>query len=288
MPNVGRPSKGCKNCRDRKVKVRKTQLYLRTTNISIQCDQKRPSCSQCIRAGKECFGYRDPLSMMFKNESDVVAKKAEKRYEILAKQKSPSLSAKKEPISPETIISETWEFDHDWLSQSSSTQVVPHTRYPTPESMTREMVPSIEDQALGFFIGNYIAQPSLVPRGQFEWVTELLAQPVTEDILRHSVKAATLAGFANATKNHLIMKQAQEAYGSALRLTNNALSVKSTAVKDSTLISVIMLGTSAPRLQTRNTLTPFTIFQACTRTLSSRTDDPYQHGQSTLMVHVPC
>lgn len=182
--------------------------------------------------------------MMFKNESDVVAKKAEKRYEVLAKQKPSSSSTKKEPITPENIISESWEFSYVWSPQSSSTQVVPYSRYPTPESMTREIVPSIEDQALGFFIGNYIAQPTLVPRGQFEWVTELLAQPVTEDILRHSVNAATLAGFANATKNPIIMQQAQTAYLSALRLTNNALGVKEEAIKDSTLISVIMLGTS--------------------------------------------
>jgi hypothetical protein len=182
--------------------------------------------------------------MMFKNESDVVAKKAEKRYQVLAKQKALSSPTKREPNSPEFTISGTWEFDHEWLRQNTSTHVVPYTRYPTPESMTRDIVPSIEDQALGFFIGNYVAQPTFVPRGQFEWVTELLAQPVTEEILRHSVNAASLAGFANATKSPMIMRQAQEAYVSALRLTNNALSVKESAIKDSTLISVIMLGSS--------------------------------------------
>jgi hypothetical protein len=180
--------------------------------------------------------------MMFKNESDVVAKKAEKRYEVLARQKALPSPTKKEPITPEPIISETWELNYDWLRQQNSIHVVPNTRYPTPESMTREIVPSIEDQALGFFIGNYVAQPTFVPRGQFEWVTELLAQPATEEILRHSVNAACLAGFANATKNPIIMQQAQAAYVSALHLTNDALRVKESAVKDSTLISVIMLG----------------------------------------------
>jgi hypothetical protein len=181
--------------------------------------------------------------MMFKNESDVVAKKAEKRYEALAKQKSPLSPTKKEPITPDSDSAETWNFTRDWpRSNASNAQIVPHTRYPTPESMTREIVPSIEDQALGFFIGNYVAQPSFVPRGQFEWVTELLGQSAPEEILRYSVNAASLAGFANATKNPVIMQQAQAAYGSALRLTNNALRVKETAVKDSTLISVILLG----------------------------------------------
>jgi hypothetical protein len=178
--------------------------------------------------------------MMFKNESEVVAKKAEKRYEALAKQKSPSSPTKKEPDSNPL---ETWEFTHEFPRPTTGdTQVVSYTRYPTPESMTREIVPSIEDQALGFFIGNYVARPSFVPRGQFEWVTELLGQTAPEEILKYSVNATSLAGFANATKSPVIMQQAQAAYGSALRLTNNALRVKETAVKDSTLISVILLG----------------------------------------------
>jgi hypothetical protein len=181
--------------------------------------------------------------MMFKNESDVVAKKAEKRYKVLAKQKASSNPMKQEPVTPESMASESWELSSNWTSSdASSTYIVPYTRYPTPESIAWEVVPSIEDQALGFFIGNYVAQPAFVPRGHFEWVTELLAQPVKEDILVHSVKAASLAGFANTTKNQAIMQQAQAAYGTALRMTNAALSVKQTAIKDSTLIAVILLG----------------------------------------------
>ncbi|OAL49281.1 hypothetical protein IQ07DRAFT_512484 [Pyrenochaeta sp. DS3sAY3a] len=227
MPNVGRPSKGCKNCRDRKVK----------------CDQKRPSCSQCIRAGKECHGYRDMLSMMFKNESDVVAKKAEKRYEALAKQKAPVIVPKREPqlVNPDTSALTT-PVSKLKSNGSFNDHRASWSRYPTPESMTREIVPSIEEQAQGFFISNYVAHPSMVPRGQFEWVPELLARPHTEEILRASVNAASLAGLANTTKSPAIMQKAQTAYVNALRLTNSALRVKETAVQDSTLISVIMLG----------------------------------------------
>ncbi|KAH7402137.1 hypothetical protein DE146DRAFT_456302 [Phaeosphaeria sp. MPI-PUGE-AT-0046c] len=227
MPNVGRPSKGCQSCRSRKVK----------------CDQKRPSCSQCIRASRECFGYRDALSMMFKNESDVVAKKAEKRYQVLARRKGGSPATRGMPITPDPTSPEVWDLDGDWLSNAKTTHLVPFTQCSTPESMVREVMPSVEDQALGFFIGNYVSRPKFVPRGQFEWVTELIANPLTEDILRHSINAASLASFAVATKSPIIMQQAQAAYGSALHLTNAALRINETAVKDSTLMSVIMLGT---------------------------------------------
>ncbi|KAH8726274.1 hypothetical protein GQ44DRAFT_614082 [Phaeosphaeriaceae sp. PMI808] len=226
MPNVGKPSKGCQDCRSRKVK----------------CDQKRPSCSQCIRAGKVCHGYRDALSMMFRNENEVVAKKAEKRYEVLAKQKITPPLKKKELATPESESSEDWEFGCDPLPASMNMQVVSRTRYPTPESMCREIVPSIEAQAIGFFLGNYVARPKIMPRGQFEWVTKILKQPNTEAIVQYSINATSLAGFANATKNPVIMQQARAAYVTALRMTNNALLVQETAIKDSTLMSVIMLG----------------------------------------------
>jgi hypothetical protein len=180
--------------------------------------------------------------MMFKNESDVVAKKAERRYEILAKRKEPSSSSQKSPPTPGSASPEPWNLRREHLPSNSRTQLVPHSRYPTPESMIREVVPSIEDQALGYFIGNYVGKPTIVPRGQFEWVMELLEQPAVDEILLQSVKAASLATLANATKSPTIMQQAQIAYGSTLRITNDALRVKETATKDSTLISVIMLG----------------------------------------------
>ncbi|KAJ4380073.1 hypothetical protein N0V86_004381 [Didymella sp. IMI 355093] len=95
---------------------------------------------------------------------------------------------------------------------------------------------------MGFFISNHVSQPALVPRGQYEWLLEALSQPGCDQILRSSANAVSLAGLANSTKNPTIMAKARAAYGSALRMTNSALSVKERAVKDSTLMSVIMLG----------------------------------------------
>lgn len=208
-----------------------------------QCDQKRPSCSQCIRSGKECHGYRDVLSMMFRDETAVVAKKAKKRYEALARQTPLSSSDPQERQLSRTSSSQ--ESTVIWTDVEAHLLVPPVSSilgYPTPESMTREITPSIEDQAMGFFISNHVSQPGLVPRGQYEWLLEAMSQPGCEEILRNSANAACLAGLANSTKNSVIMAKAQAAYGSALRMTNKALQFRETAVKDSTLMSVIMLG----------------------------------------------
>ncbi|KAJ8100849.1 hypothetical protein POJ06DRAFT_280873 [Lipomyces tetrasporus] len=59
MVFCGRPSKGSSNCRARRIK----------------CDQVEPSCSQCLRANKTCPGYRDQLVLLFREQSEEVARK---------------------------------------------------------------------------------------------------------------------------------------------------------------------------------------------------------------------
>ncbi|PTU22895.1 hypothetical protein P175DRAFT_0149369 [Aspergillus ochraceoroseus IBT 24754] len=60
MVFCGKPSKGCGECRSRK----------------IRCDQGRPTCSQCAKGNRFCPGYRDELSLMFRDESQQVVRKA--------------------------------------------------------------------------------------------------------------------------------------------------------------------------------------------------------------------
>lgn len=208
-----------------------------------KCDQKRPSCSQCLRVHKECHGYRDPLTLMFKNESDVVARKAKNRYQELSKQNAQKPTNRKgsrtsDPESSGSSSSAASPFS----VQASEQQVVLKRRDPPSASMTWEMNPSIEDQAIGFFLASYVISPTFVPRGQFDFLPELLSRPDTEEILQRSATAAGLAALANATKSPHISKKAQKEYISALALTNKALGSTQTAIKDSTLVSVIMLG----------------------------------------------
>ncbi|KAH7313282.1 hypothetical protein B0I35DRAFT_479982 [Stachybotrys elegans] len=62
MVYCGKPSKGCSNCRERK----------------IRCDQKEPGCGQCDKRQQKCPGYRNLVDLMFRDESNHVIKKATK------------------------------------------------------------------------------------------------------------------------------------------------------------------------------------------------------------------
>lgn len=50
-----------------------SQVHLLT--YSTQCDRRQPECTQCVRLSKTCPGYRDQLSLMFRDETVKVEKR---------------------------------------------------------------------------------------------------------------------------------------------------------------------------------------------------------------------
>ncbi|KAL4785874.1 hypothetical protein BJX76DRAFT_322938 [Aspergillus varians] len=82
MVFCGKPSKGCGECRSRK----------------IRCDQGRPTCSQCAKGNRACPGYRDELSLMFRDESQQVVRKAKTGSSGRRPKKKPADPKKLHPV----------------------------------------------------------------------------------------------------------------------------------------------------------------------------------------------
>ncbi|KAG9196539.1 hypothetical protein G6011_01660 [Alternaria panax] len=151
--------------------------------------------------------------------------KAERRYEELAKSKEPTTSSRRGA--------------HNKIR---SMQRMYPVRIPPSAEMVVQPTPNIEAQAQGYFLANYAGTADFPQGGQFEWIPFLLSQPNVEDALRESFRALSLAVFSNAVKSPAVMQKARIAYVSALEETNRALTSHETAIKDSTVISVILLG----------------------------------------------
>lgn len=132
MVYCGKPSKGCSNCRERKIRVglnalasRSLELFelldpssfeLRASSFELlellascayapQCDQKEPGCGQCSKRAIECPGYRNIVDLMFRDESNHVIKKATAAKPRLKKLKhgvraAPKLDAPPNPSLP--------------------------------------------------------------------------------------------------------------------------------------------------------------------------------------------
>ncbi|EWC47275.1 hypothetical protein DRE_03394 [Drechslerella stenobrocha 248] len=55
MVGVAGRSKGCKTCRERKIK----------------CDEGRPGCTRCLKIGRECPGYARPLHFVYSTQQKI-------------------------------------------------------------------------------------------------------------------------------------------------------------------------------------------------------------------------
>lgn len=165
---------------------------------------------------------------MFKNESDFVARRAELRYKELAKAKESDATSSDGSSTEE--------------HQTKTRSVVQVARNLSNQSLASTLIPSSEDQAIGFFLTYYVMKPKLVPRGELDFLPDLLSLPGNDRILQTSVMAAGLACLGNSKQSPKILAKARENYISALSMTNQALRSPRTIRKDSTLLAVIVLG----------------------------------------------
>lgn len=57
------------------------------TNQS-QCDEKRPTCGNCKKSGRECPGYPDEFDLVFRDENKAMARKAKKTTVLIPSRSS--------------------------------------------------------------------------------------------------------------------------------------------------------------------------------------------------------
>lgn len=213
MPYRGKPSKGCANCRKRK----------------IGCSQERPACSQCIKSGWKCPGYRNQADISFLDETETVKRK----FSIRTRNGESPQSE-----SSELIILES----------------PPKINFASPP--TQPAQPSLTDRAVAFFFQRYVYRPTSyqvtgtelarsptgADHGHHEYFPDLFLQSSRDGPLACIVEAAGLASLANAGNTSQWMKLAFIAYGRALSAIRKSLMDPALVKKDETLAAIIMMG----------------------------------------------
>ncbi|KAF4123286.1 Fungal Zn(2)-Cys(6) binuclear cluster domain, partial [Geosmithia morbida] len=278
MVYCGKPSKGCSNCRDRKVR----------------CDQREPACGQCEKRQQKCPGYRNLVDLMFRDESTRVIKKAMGRTSARGAVKKPTSSSasvteadalvavgskatRSNMAFPVTakVSSQSDQYRFHGRANAKALMKPPVTRprglqssflamlTPTtdiaPPSSDESEESDVSDMRLGaplsytlqergtaFFFSRYVA----VDFGcyqNYDFVYDVWRPPGSEsgyvDCVTASMAAVGLAGLSKVTRCGQTMMRARQSYGNALKLTNTALQDPVQAVKDSTMLSVLILGT---------------------------------------------
>ncbi|KAK4196147.1 hypothetical protein QBC40DRAFT_11744 [Triangularia verruculosa] len=250
MVYCGKPSKGCSNCRERK----------------IRCDQREPGCGQCEKRHQTCPGYRNLVDLMFRDESSHVIKKAKararKKGNLIVEPSTPSGSEGRLSVTPEprgkpsiAIVvpatpaptspadSDGWGFDDSLLMSPESGS------WPiTPPAMALYNIPPVcQEQGFAFFFSRFVTANETACHQNFDFVREVWKPSRTKrerqvDSVLASLTAVGLMGMASLQRRSDLMDAARKSYGVALGLTKDALKDPTEAVKDSTMLSILILG----------------------------------------------
>ncbi|KAJ2893903.1 hypothetical protein MKZ38_008127 [Zalerion maritima] len=107
--------------------------------------------------------------------------------------------------------------------------------------------PSFQEQGTAFFFSKFVSAEENSCNHQFDYVFEVwkpgsLLNKRQVDGVMASMTAVGLAGLSQVTNSGEMLDCARKSYGTALRLTNMALEKPSEAVKDTTMLSVLILG----------------------------------------------
>lgn len=134
---------------------------------------------------------------------------------------------------------DTFRFTHadyvEMMKRNGSTS-------PIGPMSTFSMYPTIEDRGMAFFTANFVTPSGGPTHGSFTSLYEMKQCTGTlDDTVVAGITATGLAGFANTTKSAEVMRYARRQYAIALHLINKALGSPEDALRDSTLLAVLIL-----------------------------------------------
>lgn len=204
---------------------------------------------------------------MFRDESSHVIKKAKakarKKALLTADPDSPSetegsrLSVTPEPkgkslslITPSSRAPRSPAGSHlNWARDDSSLLPSPDSgSWPsTPMiAMLYNLNPTSQERGTAYFFSRYVAVDENSSHQRFDFVYDvwkpvsLVPERQVDGVLA-SMSAVGLIGLANMTRSPEAADAARKAYGTALRLTNQALRDPDEAVKDTTMLAILIL-----------------------------------------------
>ncbi|KAL1963579.1 hypothetical protein VTN77DRAFT_8024 [Rasamsonia byssochlamydoides] len=209
MVYCGKPSAGCGTCRARKVK----------------CDLARPACFRCRKANRTCPGYRDQLSLWFRDESQSVVQKA--KAAVPGSRQTGSNAG-----NPGTMIAKT----------AVRSDKAPNLQKPVDHSLPAS--PFAVDpkfQATCFFFSTYSwLNTSCLSKHDADCALVPTA-PLGERALMASIASVGMANLASLQNSPSLRLSARREYVAALKLTNAALCDPVQAKEDTTLTAIICL-----------------------------------------------
>ncbi|OLN81545.1 hypothetical protein CCHL11_05544 [Colletotrichum chlorophyti] len=146
---------------------------------------------------------------------------------------------------PPTTGDSTSDGDDDNSFPSSDEGNWPTT---PPTALLYSLSPSYQERGMAYFFSRYVSVDENACHQNYDFIFDIW-RPASMlpnrqvDGVMASMTAVGLAGLSNLTMCPRMMDWSRRSYGTALRLTNDALRNPSEAVKDTTMLAILILGT---------------------------------------------
>ncbi|KAL8420194.1 hypothetical protein RB594_003106 [Gaeumannomyces avenae] len=232
MVYCGKASQGCQNCRTRRIK----------------CDKLKPECSQCVRVGKKCPGYRDQLSLVFRDESSKVMQKAHAQWGVEAAESSGSSSSSDSPsppssnssvaLSPASVRSQPSPPARSARAAAAAARRTTSPVAAAPSPTAHHLEPSWQDKGIKFFVDHFVIG---LPDEAIDAQSLSHENWVFDRSMQNTMAAVGLAGMGNLRNDKQLISNAHSMYGAALRDTGRALAAGSGVSHTFMIRSVLML-----------------------------------------------
>ncbi|KAK8042514.1 Zn2/Cys6 DNA-binding protein [Apiospora phragmitis] len=221
---MGRLSRGCFKCRQRRVR----------------CDQGRPSCQRCIKRNEVCEGYRDEATLTFRYPHARVAAagNSTSRAAIGFRHRSRSVDGRSPVSSKDSVDS-----SHFTPDEATSFLHLP-SHYPWLKQVPQHAQVQKEDRAVEQFMDKYVMYPcnETSSPGFLEHLPSLFKEVNVEGryALRWAIRAAAYAEAARESEGSHIAQKALYCYGEALSALGASLAESGKTPDDFDLMTIAL------------------------------------------------
>lgn len=215
----GKPSTGCKNCRQRKIK----------------CDERKPACTQCTNTDRVCPGYTHLFDLVLRDETVSVSRKAQRgkrrRLKPVAEDSGPGASSGRQPQPIEGVGS------------IASSSAVATTASSGGLFLGKSFQDLPEQQAVNSFFSTYIVIPRhpYSRRGYLDCLLPLYQKTRHDSLLSLATTAISLAVQGGSPRTQHYRQISRSYFGKALVKTSRAIRDPVESVKDETLMAILLL-----------------------------------------------
>ena len=236
MVNTGKPSRGCKMCRARR----------------IRCDERKPFCMRCEKSKRICPGYRDVFETKIRDETQ----------STINKFTSPRFLTEEELRHLHYVMQQRQQQQREQGDEHGDDGWRPYDKRHERTSWsalgdldvserdletylnrlgTSLLVP-VDQQASCYFLADFVLVPSSGRGfGYHQFVCGLLQRKKVLPSFESAYKAVSTLALARRPNCRSLQLQAHAFYSKALKEVNRALQDEKEAKDDQTLGSVLLL-----------------------------------------------